>query len=154
MEAYEYPPGLTGAWAGVISASSDREQAVHFIDMGGKTGLHATVGSYFVILSDEARPVYYISQFPEEMEYLHTLDVRLEVDSVFWCRYPQDVPQGHQQFLFFFQLGNILAPGWALAGQPPAVTGGYSFDVPQHSVADWAVGAMSMAVGESLLSAI
>ena len=50
--------------------------------MGGKTGLQATVGSYFVILSDEARPVYYISRFPEEMEYLHTLDVRLEVCSV------------------------------------------------------------------------
>ena len=35
-----------------------------------------------MILSDEARPMYHLSLFPEEMEHLHPLDLELEVCNV------------------------------------------------------------------------
>jgi len=71
-----FPCNIRGSWGGFVSASSDRRQAVGFLNRD--TGLHATKGSYFLILSDQARPLYHLSEFPGEMEYLHPLDLELE----------------------------------------------------------------------------
>ena len=74
-----YPIGARGSWGGAISASSDRRQAVGFV---GKEGLKASKGCYFVLLCDEARPIYHLSLFPEELEHLQPLDQEFEVCSV------------------------------------------------------------------------
>jgi len=76
INADAFPCNIRGSWGGFVSASSDRRQAVGFLNRD--TGLHATKGSYFLILSDQARPLYHLSEFPEEMEYLHPLDLELE----------------------------------------------------------------------------
>ena len=77
-----YPLGGVGAWGGAVSATSDRRQAVAFVDIVEKSGLKAKAGSFFMLLSDEARPMYHISAFPEEMEHLHPLDEKFEVCAV------------------------------------------------------------------------
>ena len=80
VEAHDYPLGEKGAWGGAISASGDRNQAVSFVS---KEGLESvSQGSYFVLLSNEARPMFHISDFPEEMEYLHPLEAQFEVCGV------------------------------------------------------------------------
>ena len=80
IDTAAYPLGYSGSWGGCISASSDRHQAVNFVS--SNDALKATKGCYFIILSDEARPMYNLSAFPEEMEHLHPLDQQLEICSV------------------------------------------------------------------------
>ena len=71
IDAEGYELGRTGSWGGCLSASSDRLQAVAFVSK--EDALKAAKGCYFIILSDEARPMYHVSAFPEEMEHLHPL---------------------------------------------------------------------------------
>ena len=80
IQATTYPLGALGSWGGCVSASSDRRQALSFVDAAG--ALQARQGCYFLIISDEARPMYHLSAFPEEMEHLHPLGMQLEVCNV------------------------------------------------------------------------
>ena len=73
-----FPIGARGAWGGCMSASGDRLQAIGFVT----DALKATRGCYFVVLTVEGRPMYHLSAFPEEVEYLHPLDQQLEVCGV------------------------------------------------------------------------
>ena len=74
---FRYQAGTCGSWGGCTSASSDRTQAAQFVSRD--QALQATKGCYFMILSDQARPMYPFSAFPEEMEHLHPLNFELEV---------------------------------------------------------------------------
>ena len=80
IDSSAYPLGARGSWGGCISASGDRLQAGRFVDQD--TYLKAKSGCYFLILSDEARPMYHLSEFPEELEHLHPLWQQLEVCGV------------------------------------------------------------------------
>ena len=74
---HQYSVGSRGSWGGCLSASSDRLQAATFVSKDSQ--LHAKDGSFFMVLSDQARPIFHLSRFPEEMEHLHPLDLVLEV---------------------------------------------------------------------------
>ena len=80
INTQEYMVGAKGSWGGCISASSDRLQAATFVSK--ESQLRAAMGCYYMILSDCARPIYHYSEFPEEMEHLHPLDLELEVCNV------------------------------------------------------------------------
>ena len=77
VEDGDYRIGARGSWGGVLSASSDRRQAAMFVAKEGMA--RAVSGCYWMILSDQARPMYQLSEFAEEMEYVHPLDLELEV---------------------------------------------------------------------------
>ena len=79
-EAHGYPLGTRGAWGGCLSCSSDRQQGIQFVNKDRQ--LQSQEGSFFMILSDHARPIVHVSQFPEEMEHLHPLGLELEVCNV------------------------------------------------------------------------
>eukprot|EP00669_Euglena_mutabilis_P014036 TRINITY_DN905_c0_g1_i2.p1 TRINITY_DN905_c0_g1~~TRINITY_DN905_c0_g1_i2.p1 ORF type:complete len:797 (+),score=89.75 TRINITY_DN905_c0_g1_i2:274-2664(+) len=79
IDAEVFRCGVRGSWGGLVSASSDRRQAVSFVSR--EAGLQSSDGSYFIITADAARPIYHLSEFPAEMEYLHPLDLELEVVS-------------------------------------------------------------------------
>jgi len=79
IDAEVFRSGVRGSWGGLVSASSDRRQAVSFVSR--EAGLQSSDGSYFIITADAARPIYHLSEFPAEMEYLHPLDLELEVVS-------------------------------------------------------------------------
>ena len=81
VSSHHYPVRTRGALGGCISASSDHAQAAGFVIK--ESALEkAPGGSFFMILSDEARPMFHLSQFPEELEHMHPLDLELEVCSV------------------------------------------------------------------------
>eukprot|EP00667_Euglena_gracilis_P000249 EG_transcript_249 len=79
-ETHDYPLGKRGAWGGCTSASSAPREAARFISR--TRGEVAASGSFFMILSDEARCISHLSMYPEEEEHLHPLDLELEVCSV------------------------------------------------------------------------
>ena len=79
-ETHRFPVGATGSFGGCLSASSDRHRGAAFVSKDSQ--LHADNGSFFMILSDQARPMYHLSVFPEEMEHVHPLDHELEVCTV------------------------------------------------------------------------
>ena len=79
-ETHHYPMGSQGSWGGFLSASSDRLQGATFVSKEDQ--LQADDGSFFMILSDQARPMYHLSRFPEEMEHLQPLDLVLEACNV------------------------------------------------------------------------
>ena len=80
MDPNEYRMGATGSFGGVTSASIDRRQAAAFLSKADE--LKAAQGSFLMILSDVACPIYHLSLFPEELEHLHPLDLVLEVCNV------------------------------------------------------------------------
>ena len=59
-KTYHYPIGTQGAWGGCLSCSSERMQGALFVSKENQ--LHATDGSFFMILSDQARPMYHLSR--------------------------------------------------------------------------------------------
>jgi len=80
IDSNDYPCNTRGSWGGFVSASSDRWQAVGFVSRD--TGLQSVSGSYFLIITDQARPIYQLSEFPEEMEYLHPLGEEFETCNI------------------------------------------------------------------------
>ena len=83
IERADYVGGRQGTWGGITSASSDRRQAARFIDK--TVQLMATGGCYFMLLTCEARPIFHLSEFPEELEYLHPLEAELKGRGVSSC---------------------------------------------------------------------
>lgn len=76
QNAQLYADRQTVVWGGFSSGSLDRSTAADFMGDAGLDGLGCT---YFGLLSDQARAIFFASMYAEELEFLHPANLPLEV---------------------------------------------------------------------------